>query len=325
MPDDACGADKLLEQYRGITLPQCDPLLTLRLDRDLAAVRNQMAQQVEAEGELARRKESAVATLLEQAAAAQAVEQDGTQFTEQSKRTSAEAEEARAREASLRVWVDRLTRVIEDVEAWAEPRLRTLMWRVGESVGGALERATLDQQDALAGTGEIPEFDVESVDVARKRVSKMLVFWLVGSVLLSIVGLVWLNLLLAPVVGVLILAGGTLASFSKYSRVKSEAEWRYASARQTSSTTSTGCRTRQREVSRLSTIYELYIEWAESSDSKRTAHGSWTKRHSTARPPSTSIGMPSRQHWWSAQARSTTTPSVRSDRRRPATCNGRAG
>ena len=65
------------------------------------------------------------------------------------------------------------------------------------------------------------------------------------------------------IIGILVFVVGLFGSVSRYSRVKSEAEWRYAKSRADQINSLNRLVHAAREVSRLSMIYRLYIEWAE--------------------------------------------------------------
>lgn len=274
VPGDVIAADDLLKPYRGLVLPPCDPLLTARLDRDLDLVRTKYDERAQQEATQAQAKEGEAAAAREQAAQATASGQDPAVFTSVAARADGEAQEARGREGRARQWAERLHEVEDDLVAWAQPRLPTLMWRVGETIGSQLDDATNDQEAALAAIHDAPGLDVDGIERARKRLARSLVLWFLlaavgGGLLFGLAGVT-----LAPVLAVVVFLVMAFGSFARYSRTKSMCEAQFAAAVADQINAMNRLAHAAREVSRLAVLYKLYVEWSEILGYQ--AHAPWT-------------------------------------------------
>lgn len=281
VPGDIIVGDERLAVYRGLELPPCDPLLTARLDRDLDQVRNDFAVRADEEASAAIAQEQALESLRGQAAAAG---EGAAGWAPAISSAESELTLARDRQAKLQIWVDRLTEVEQQLTDWAQPRLGTLMWRVGETVGRHLDNASIDQAQALADIGEPVELDITAIDRARRSLARSLIFWLLACVVGSVLAVVLAAIAWAPFVGLTLLLVLGFGSFARYSRIKSECEWKFAQATARQINALNRLAHAAREVSRLATLYRLYVEWSEILGYQ--AHAPWTPdEEATSRPP----------------------------------------
>jgi hypothetical protein len=263
--DDTCRADKLLEPYRGMVLPSCDPLLTARLERDLTRVADEYTAGARAETEWAAQKDTEAAAYRKEASAAIAANADADVSDLETLATAAEREsaEAKVRAAQNQEWADHLTTVIRELTDWATPRLNTLMWRVGETVGGHLERATIDQRQALERVTSEVGLDVEAIDRARRRVLRVTLISFLILATASTVAVMRFDLRWAPAAGAVLFLLIFANAFTRYTRVRSECEWTFAQSLANRENALNLLAHAAQEVSRLSMIYRYYLEWAE--------------------------------------------------------------
>jgi hypothetical protein len=283
LPADVAADHPRLRPYRDLVLPPCDPLLTARLDRDLDEVRAELAEERDEQAALARQKTAEAATLRQQLVTPGAHVPSPELVEAEIRRAEAEADAASERQRRLQARVERLEEVIEELRAWAAPRLETLLWRVGETIGRHLDRATIDQREALEALRELPELDTEVIERGRKRVVRTLVFWFLAAVVGSVLAIVFADLVWAPLVALVVFLVVTVRAFLRYSRLRSSVEWRFAEATARQRNALNALVHVAREVSRLAMVYRLFVEWAEILGYQ--AHRPWVPDEASSTRP----------------------------------------
>lgn len=290
VPDELVGPQKLSQRYWGMELRPCDPLQAALLDRDLELAREGFLARAREESELAARKEQEVAGRQAELAAA-ADEQSRSSLRFLIEKAEAEAKQRRSSAQNSDDWAERIAIRQRELNAWAEPRLQTLMWRVGEHIGANLDTATIDLRSALAGVSRPVVLDVDEIERARRSVLRtlLLAVFLVGGASIAF-GVGIGPLVPALAVGLLVLLVVTATAFTRYTRRKSAAEWRYLTATAQLLNDLSKTSHAAAEVSRLSTLYQLYVEWAEILGYH--AHAPWTVDGETAnRPPAEEVDV----------------------------------
>jgi len=265
VPDDVCREDETLRQYAGLTLAPCDPLHSALLDNDMELVARRFADEASNAAAVAAAKDHETAILEQQAREARDADDPAAaeHFDRSAQACRVDAERARGHQEELQRRADRMAEVCHLLNAWAAPRLGTLMWRVGEFIGCNLDDATIEQRDAFAAITEPPHLDVEAIETARKRVVRSLTVWSLAAVVGAGVGVVVLGWRLAPLAAFIVLLLLTFGTFVRYSRVRSEVDWAFAMATAGQMNALTKLMHAAKEVSRLSALYALYVEWTE--------------------------------------------------------------
>lgn len=283
MPDDVVAEHPSLRHHRGSVLAPCDPLQTAWLDRDLESVRAQLDAEVEALAAFVDQKRAEAAQLRQQLAAPAAGGRPDPSLEAQVARIEQEADTAEQQRQRARARLERIGEVLGDLRAWAAPRLDTLLWRVGETVGRHLDRATTDQREAFELLAERVELDTETVERARRRVLRSLIVWFVVAVMGSVLAQVRWELWFAPVVAAVGFVVVMVLSFVRYSRLRSVVERRFAEGLARQRNALNRLVHVAGEVARLAMIYRLYVEWAEILGYQ--AHHPWARPPDDAAPP----------------------------------------
>ncbi|MEJ5256385.1 MAG: hypothetical protein WHS89_13650, partial [Acidimicrobiales bacterium] len=283
VPDDVVAEHPTLRRYKGMVLAPCDPLQTAWLDRDLDALRAQLDGEVRELAAFVERKRAEAAQLRFHGAASPDAGQPDPAVEEQAASIEREADTAEQQLGRAQARRDRIVEVLDELRAWAEPRLGTLLWRVGETIGGHLDRATIDHREAIEQLAGPVELDIATVERARRRVLGSVGDWFALVVVGSVLAQVRWDLWFAPVVAAVVFVAAVVLSFVRYSRLRSAVEWRFAEGLARQRNALNRLLHVAGEVARLAMIYRLYVDWAEILGYQ--AHHPWVPPPDDAAPP----------------------------------------
>jgi hypothetical protein len=245
LADEVCDAADALEERRGTSVAPCDPLRAHELRGALASAVPPVSPVPEG-----------------------AVIEIETEAVETEAEIGAEAEiETEA------VETDPVGAAVADLDRWIEPREGSMLWRLGEAIESQLGRASRDHEAAMAAMADGFDLDDAGVERTRKRLLIIALVALAATAALVALGSRSLGLVVGLTSAVVLVALVVLSSFLWYSRARSRAERRYAQALADRINTLNLLVHAAREVSRLSTLYRAYVEWAEIIG--WTAHHPW--------------------------------------------------
>lgn len=260
---DVCGLHPLLDRFRGVVLAPCDPVETARMHESLVRAAAEIREQAEQIQQVAQTRVQEAQTARAQAAQLGAGTPEGIQFEQQAQAAQRESESAQRQADELRERAGLVDQWRVELETWVEPRLPTLMWQVGERVGGQLQLAVEDLNWAQQVVANDPVLDLGHVEKARRRTRRWWVFLFVLLILGSVIGAVFTGLVWLPLAGLILLLLGMTASFLPYHRAKYQFERRLQLLIAEREFACDLLLHSAAEVTRLTEIYRQFVQWAE--------------------------------------------------------------